>query len=197
VALNKLLYFVQNNSKYFPENEPAAVAFIANHVYSNITCELNGPTGEKNTYRLHGRGVILSICNTNEEFIVHAAACIATGNKVAVMKGVHSHIIEDLPQEVQKYIVSVQSVNDPIIDAILYSRTGKDLQNIISNIATADSKIINIYSTNLHNKAVKSITIDKLSDIIGFAIENLYEEIVVSVNTTAAGGNASLVTIEQ
>ncbi|HNI83377.1 MAG TPA: trifunctional transcriptional regulator/proline dehydrogenase/L-glutamate gamma-semialdehyde dehydrogenase, partial [Rhodocyclaceae bacterium] len=46
--------------------------------------DLPGPTGERNTWRVHPRGMVLGLAEAVEDAVHQLAAALATGNRLAV-----------------------------------------------------------------------------------------------------------------
>jgi RHH-type proline utilization regulon transcriptional repressor/proline dehydrogenase/delta 1-pyrroline-5-carboxylate dehydrogenase len=114
--------------------------------------ELRGPVGERNTYRLRPKGVVLCVARDAAERQAQQAAVRATGNR------------------------STEDVGHPNLAAALFSGDREALLALSRRLAEREGPIVPVH-------------------LAPYAPEFLVEEVSLSVNTAAAGGNASLMTI--
>ncbi len=140
---------------------------------------LPGPVGESNIYALHPRGRILLIPQTREGLREQVAAILATGND-AVIHG-EIGLSDDMPASVASRITRSTDIaaSGPYAGALL---EGSAEQIIAAQqmIAALPGPIPLIQASD---------------DTGGYCLDWLLEEVSTSINTTAAGGNASLMTI--
>lgn len=145
---------------------------------------LPGPTGERNTYALLPRERVLALADNQEDALVQLAAVTATGCRVLWPQAPLQHeLFKQLPTAVQERIDFAPDwqVNAPVFDAVIYHGDADQLRALCQTIAKRPGAIVSVQ---------------------GFArgednilLERLLHERSLSVNTAAAGGNASLMTI--
>ncbi len=150
--------------------------------------ELPGPVGERNVYVLKPRGRIVVLAPDQYATLVQVGAVLATGN-IAVVEAAHpaAKFLVDLPPEVAARIVTVpewRQAED--VAAILYAGGREGLMDINQAAARRDGPIVSVQGVSIAGLA------DGSED---YALELLLEEVSVSTNTAAAGGNANLMTI--
>jgi RHH-type proline utilization regulon transcriptional repressor/proline dehydrogenase/delta 1-pyrroline-5-carboxylate dehydrogenase len=138
---------------------------------AGIELELPGPVGERNVYRTQGRGVVRCVAPDRQSLIPQVSATLATGNRALVPPG----MLADLPGALA---ADVMASAGPA-DAILFAGTVAELMALNAALATGGGPIV-------------SVTTGR--DGV-YRLDNLVQECVVSTNTAAAGGNASLMAI--
>ena len=153
----------------------AAAQARAIHTVSRLgsQVELPGPVGERNEYALHPRGRILLRPATRAGLLRLMAQVLATGNTASVdgMK-----LPEDLPAAVSA--VFRADPNAPLV-ACLVEGGREALLKALADMAERPGAIIPVRPAGRP----------------GPGLAWLLEEVSVSINTTAAGGNASLMMI--
>ena len=148
---------------------------------SGVTCTLPGPTGERNLYTVHPRDAVLCIADEEEDLFVQLAAVVAVGG-AAVVEGRHAGAIARLPHFLSSRVRVVQSWQHEPVDAVLFHGS--------SSAAAALAR-----SVLEHYRAIISVTA-MAPGCLDVPLERLVFERSVSINTTAAGGNASLMTMD-
>ena len=150
--------------------------------------ELPGPVGERNIYTLHPRGRILCVPQTAKGLYRQIAAALATGNSVMVdaASGLDG-ALAGLPASVS---VRVGWTKDWQADApfagALVEGDGARVTEINRKIAALEGPLVLVQAAS---------TADIEADPEAYCLNWLLEEISTSINTAAAGGNASLMTI--
>jgi RHH-type proline utilization regulon transcriptional repressor/proline dehydrogenase/delta 1-pyrroline-5-carboxylate dehydrogenase len=137
--------------------------------------ELPGPVGERNLYALHPRGRILLLAQSREGLMTQLAAVLATGNDAVIGGEAGLRVIPaDLPVRVRSRIASPDDWRDagPYVGALI---EGDETvrRTALSQIAALPGPIVLPQSGQPR-------------------LDWLVEEVSTSINTTAAGGNASL-----
>ena len=153
-----------------------------------ITRELPGPVGERNRYSLHARGRILVLPCTGAGLLLQIGAALATGNQVVIeATAVGSDALATLPASVAGRIVRVANwALAGALAAILFEGDAERLHALDRQAAELPGALVTIHA----------LTVDELArGDPDYALEWLVEERSVSINTTAAGGNASLMSI--
>jgi RHH-type proline utilization regulon transcriptional repressor/proline dehydrogenase/delta 1-pyrroline-5-carboxylate dehydrogenase len=149
---------------------------------SGLSGPLPGPTGESNTYTLKPREAVLCIAQDEEDRLVQLAAVLAVGSR-AVWSASEQRLRAKLPAEVQARITIAADwrAGDVAFDACLFHGTPNALESLCRDVAQRSGPIVNVEAYAPGESAI--------------ALERLVTERSVSVNTAAAGGNASLMTI--
>ena len=147
---------------------------------NGTTLALPGPTGEKNSLAFVPRGVVLCAAASMSGMLNQLAAALATGNRAFVLATSQALLPEDLPAEVKDRIRFIGAAEvDHCEFGIALVETG--LQGKVrSQLAARQGAIVGIVDT------------DSTAPV---ALWRLVAERAVCVNTTAAGGNASLMTL--
>ncbi|MDH6267422.1 RHH-type proline utilization regulon transcriptional repressor/proline dehydrogenase/delta 1-pyrroline-5-carboxylate dehydrogenase [Rhizobium sp. SG_E_25_P2] len=150
--------------------------------------ELDGPVGERNLYALHPRGRIMLAPLTKQGLFRQLAAALATGNTAVVDKdaGLGDHL-KDLPQSLSGRLVwaSNWAAAGPFSGALVEGDAGR-ITEVSRRIADLPGPLVLIQAAT--SEAVAS-------DADAYCLNWLLEEVSTSINTAAAGGNASLMTI--
>ncbi len=139
---------------------------------------LPGPTGERNTLALLPRGAVLCAASTQPALLNQLAAVLATGNTALVMPEAASLLPTDLPAAVKDRIVRAgDSVDGPFQVALVESQLAASLH---MRLAAREGALASLIDTTAED---------------GIPLWRLLAERALCVNTTAAGGNASLMTL--
>ncbi|WP_279482984.1 trifunctional transcriptional regulator/proline dehydrogenase/L-glutamate gamma-semialdehyde dehydrogenase [Aureimonas sp. SK2] len=150
--------------------------------------ELAGPVGELNLYALHPRGRILLVPETGDGLLRQIGAVLATGNSAAVDTGSGlAGRLSTLPASLAARVKVTADWNaDGPFSGALIEGGEERVREINSRIAELDGPLV----------LVQSATSEELaSDPEAYCLNWLLEEVSTSINTAAAGGNASLMTI--
>ncbi|MNH79889.1 Bifunctional protein PutA [compost metagenome] len=155
---------------------------------SGLTQLLVGPTGERNSYSLLPRERVLCLAADDKEaktdLLAQLAACLAVGTEVLWQDNAQNRtLLTSLPSEVQARIqlVADWASSDIGFDALLHHGDSDQLREVAKLAAARAGAIVGVHG--LHRGE---------TDI---PLERLLIEHALSVNTAAAGGNASLMTI--
>ncbi len=150
--------------------------------------ELAGPVGERNIYLLKPRGRVAALAQDLSAILAQIGAVLATGN-VAVIESVNpaARLLAELPPEVAARLLTVPDWRQADkVAAILYAGEREGLRAVNQAAALRDGPIISVQGATVAG------LIDGSED---YALEQLLEEVSISTNTAAAGGNANLMTI--
>jgi RHH-type proline utilization regulon transcriptional repressor/proline dehydrogenase/delta 1-pyrroline-5-carboxylate dehydrogenase len=142
------------------------------------TLELPGPTGEKNRLSFHARGVMLCAASSVKGMLNQLAATMATGNRAFVLAG--AALPDDLPP--------------PVKDRIRFIGAG-EVDNCAFEIALIEAGLQGSLRSQLAARPGAIVGIVDTDAISPIPVWRLVAERAVCVNTTAAGGNASLMTL--
>ncbi len=150
--------------------------------------ELPGPVGERNLYVLKPRGRVLALAADQNALLMQVGAILATGNVALVETGnPAAKVLARLPAPVAARIETVARWQAAVhVAGILYAGGHDELRALNQAAARRDGPIILVQGATLAGLA------DGSED---YALEWLLEEVCVSTNTAAAGGNANLMTI--
>ena len=136
---------------------------------------LAGPVGESNLYRLQPRGQIGMRPETGQGLFEQMAAVLATGNR-----GVVAHPLpDDLPPNVAAAFSA--SATGPC-SVILVEGDRIAVAQAVAEAAAMPGPIISVHAAEQDQP-------------LAYHCDWLLEEVSISINTTAAGGNASLMMI--
>jgi RHH-type transcriptional regulator, proline utilization regulon repressor / proline dehydrogenase / delta 1-pyrroline-5-carboxylate dehydrogenase len=168
--------------------DAAAARELAEISALGLSQELAGPVGELNIYALHPRGRVLLVPLTATGLFRQLAAALATGNEVVIdeapgLKG----SLPSLPASVAARISwsSDWEAAGPFAGALVEG-DGARLREVNSRIARLNGPLV----------LVQGATTEELTnDTSAYSLNWLLEEVSTSINTAAAGGNASLMTI--
>jgi len=145
---------------------------------------LAGPTGERNVYTLVPRERVACVAGTDADLLVQLAAVLAVGARAIWARqpgtaGLHAR----LPAAVREQIALVDALwaADTHFDAVLHHGDATSLAIVTQRLAERAGPIVGVSSSPAGSTAV--------------ALERLVVERALSINTAAAGGNASLMTI--
>src|SRR5471032_269951 len=142
---------------------------------------LPGPTGERNTLALVARGSVVCAAGTQAGLLNQIAATLATGN-IALLTTESSKLLPaDLPAVVEDRIQVVGN---------LESFAG-DFQ-----IALVETMLVGGLRTSLAARSGALVGLIDTNEDGAITLWRLLAERALCVNTTAAGGNASLMTLD-
>ena len=152
----------------------------ANEQLNGHTMVLPSPTGERNTLRFAPRGTVLCAAVNTESLLNQIAAVLTTGNTPLLTEQTHRLLPQGLPSDVRSAITLIKSdaIASARIDlALLDEASAQELRSLLANRSSDAGGLVQIVIT-AHNNAIP--------------LWRLVAERAVCVNTTAAGGNASL-----
>ncbi|RTZ47735.1 trifunctional transcriptional regulator/proline dehydrogenase/L-glutamate gamma-semialdehyde dehydrogenase [Candidimonas sp. SYP-B2681] len=152
------------------------------------TLVLQGPTGESNAYHLKPRGTVLCIAATVVGATVQYDACRRTGNRMTLIDTLAGRdFIASLSAAEQKTIqlAGPDEVERGDYQAVLFEGDSDALRDVNRAVAARPGAII----------SVQGLSSDELAAGGTYHPERLFREVSVSVNTAAAGGNASLMMV--
>ncbi len=143
---------------------------------------LAGPVGESNEYLLRPRGGVLCRASSRDGLLRQVGAALASGNR-ALLSGAHAQTAAELvPPGLHAHVRLAAEDERP--DAALYEGDPAGLRTLMGELARHEYAVVPVYA----------LPYDSLQSY-DYPLELLLHEESVSVNTAAAGGNASLMTI--
>jgi len=143
---------------------------------------LPGPTGERNVYRLVARQAVLCLARRDEDRLVQLAAVLAVGSR-AIWPEDTWPLVARLPAAVQSCIAIASDWTVPEIafDAVLFHGGIDELARVGAQLAQRPGPVVSVERLAPGETAIP--------------LERLLVERSVSINTAAAGGNATLMTL--
>jgi RHH-type transcriptional regulator, proline utilization regulon repressor / proline dehydrogenase / delta 1-pyrroline-5-carboxylate dehydrogenase len=145
------------------------------------TTVLPGPTGERNTLSFVGRGAVVCAATTAACLLNQVAAILATGNIALMSTETACLLPADLPADVMECIRTVASLE----------QLDDEFQ-----VALVESSLVNALRPQLAARDGALVALIDSNEDGAIPLWRLLAERALCVNTTAAGGNASLMTLE-
>ena len=138
--------------------------------------ELPGPVGERNLYSVHPRGSVLLLPQSAEGMAAQLEAVRATGNRAVLPEEVRGLLDEEVGEV--EWLANWQAA--PPFAHVLIERGEQSIVPLLEAIAAKDGPIpmVQLGGTNRPYRR-----------------DWMVEEVSVSIDTTAAGGNASLMSL--
>ncbi|MGE8500358.1 MAG: trifunctional transcriptional regulator/proline dehydrogenase/L-glutamate gamma-semialdehyde dehydrogenase [Pseudomonas sp.] len=174
-------------NEWLTQHEPALAELSAQYgaqSRSGITQMLDGPTGERNSYTLLPREHVLCLADDRRDLLTQLAAVLAVGSQALWQEQhVARELFKALPKDVQARIqwVTDWGTSETAFDAILHHGDSDQLRAVCQLAAKRPGAIVGVHGLNKGETDIP--------------LERLLIEHALSVNTAAAGGNASLMTI--
>ncbi|MBR7783479.1 trifunctional transcriptional regulator/proline dehydrogenase/L-glutamate gamma-semialdehyde dehydrogenase [Undibacterium luofuense] len=146
----------------------------AHHSPYQVTMLLPGPTGERNTLSFVPRGQIFCAASNTNTLLNQIAAVLATGNQAVLPPQTAALLPANLPAEVKAQIVQA------------------DVAQTSAQIALVASDLLRQYRQPFADKDGAIVSLIDTNEQDNIPLWRLVAERALCVNTTAAGGNASL-----
>jgi RHH-type transcriptional regulator, proline utilization regulon repressor / proline dehydrogenase / delta 1-pyrroline-5-carboxylate dehydrogenase len=154
---------------------------------------LPGPTGEHNTYELRPRGRVLCRAHTRIGALTQLGATLAAGNLACFASGdVTSTLLGEVPASVRARMCLVADLSE--------ESGASDGDHFTAALFEGEPLAAASWARRLAAREGPIVTPQCLTpgDIAGgmyYSLDWLVAERSISINTAAAGGNASLMTI--
>ena len=145
--------------------------------------ELPGPVGEQNFYSLRARGAVLCHADSQEAAIVQVACALSAGNRAWLAGRAAPSLFEALPRSLRAHI-GLADASTPA-DAVLTDCEGEALLDLLRDVSLKGGPIAGVFS----------LSAARFHAGENWPLDWLMNEQTVTINTTAAGGNASLMSI--
>lgn len=160
--------------------------------HQQLPLVLAGPTGELNTYGLQPKGQVLCIATTSAGIEAQLMACTVTQNSMLLYNNAVALAWFQARTELSSDSSAICLVEDTQLDSQLL-----DFQSVLFE---GDSDVLQQWNQRLSQRdgpivAVQGLSTQDITDGNAYRTEQLVYEISISVNTAAAGGNASLMMI--
>ncbi|NDD02521.1 MAG: aldehyde dehydrogenase family protein [Betaproteobacteria bacterium] len=148
---------------------------------AGLIAEMKGPTGEINQYFVNARPHVLCSIGTQasweDDLLIQLAAICAIGSKAIVLKDLQS-FVSTLPMAVQDIISFKTRDQLPKTQAVLMHGSTEEILKFSQFLSQREGPLASLIG-------LQPGTLD-------LPLSRLVQERSISVNTTAAGGNASL-----
>jgi RHH-type proline utilization regulon transcriptional repressor/proline dehydrogenase/delta 1-pyrroline-5-carboxylate dehydrogenase len=157
---------------------------FASQSQSGIARLLPGPTGERNSYMILPRERVLCLADAEADLLTQLAAVLAVGSRAVWVEGEPARaLLARLPRDIQArvQVIADWTGDEAAFDAVIHHGDSDQLRGVCEIISGRSGAIVGVQGLSQGETNI--------------ALERLVIERAVSVNTAAAGGNASLMTI--
>jgi RHH-type proline utilization regulon transcriptional repressor/proline dehydrogenase/delta 1-pyrroline-5-carboxylate dehydrogenase len=144
---------------------------------------LPGPTGERNTYTLVPRRAVLCVAPTPDTLLAQLALVLAAGSRAIWLRRGNAEALRSTLPDAIRSLVDM-SAEDAACDAVLVEADAEEIARVAQAFAERSGPVIGMQSR-----------IPVAAERVAFVVERLLVERSLSVNTAAAGGNASLMSV--
>lgn len=143
---------------------------------------LPGPTGERNVYGLVPRSAVLCLASSDEDRLTQLAAVRSVGSR-AIWPAEARALLDRLPPDERADVALTSDWTAPGVsfDAVLLHGSVDELVEVQRRLAEREGPVIGVERLEPGDTAIP--------------LERLVTERALSINTAAAGGNASLMAI--
>ena len=154
----------------------------------NFSVDLAGPVGERNVYTFRPRGAVAALATTQAGLLTQIGAILATGNTAIIdSENPVAAILDGFPTEVASQVRREPDWRrTKHLKAVLVESDAEALLALNGQIALLDGPIIAILAAKPGAGSTKG----------AYDMNRLLDECSISTNTAAAGGNASLMSID-
>ena len=135
--------------------------------------------GERNLYRLGPKGAVLCDAASEEAMIAQIACALGAGNRALLDGPPAEGLITAFDG-----LAFARAAPDSHFEAVLTDRSGDDLVAFLTRLAAREGRIVSVHRVDADTLRADAAPVDLL-----------LEERSTCINTTAAGGNASLMSI--
>jgi RHH-type transcriptional regulator, proline utilization regulon repressor / proline dehydrogenase / delta 1-pyrroline-5-carboxylate dehydrogenase len=165
------------------------VAQYLRHTRLGAARELSGPVGERNLLAVRPRGAVLSLAQTRFGALVQIGAILATGNSALIaIDNPAAAELATLPEDLRILLQPCADWSQAKgVAGALFEGEAAALQAAARQLASLDGPVLQIQGVTVSGLATGTED---------YALEGLLEEVSISTNTAAAGGNAQLMTLE-
>lgn len=157
---------------------------IHDAVPASRTRILMGPTGEKNVYSLRARDAVLCLSASREGMLFQLAGVLAVGSRaVWPSADVTNALRNELPPAIQKYVEMAEdwSAGKTHFEVALMEGSKAELMSVSALLADRPGAIVSLRRCSVSEGLLP--------------VEALMSEQSLSVNSAAAGGNATLMAV--
>ncbi len=190
-ALLAPLHALQAWARQAPAGAPGALAdrcaALARSSCAGLSVRLPGPTGEKNEYQLLPRERVLCLAGSDAQRLLQLAAVLAAGAQ-ALWPASAQALRASLPAQVQERIVLAADWQDADFAAVLHAGSAAALLDLQGRLAQRPGALVGLAA--LAGEGSAGDPAQACAALLRLVLERS-----ISINTTAAGGNASLMTM--
>ncbi|MDF2114218.1 trifunctional transcriptional regulator/proline dehydrogenase/L-glutamate gamma-semialdehyde dehydrogenase [Roseiarcaceae bacterium H3SJ34-1] len=161
-------------------------AIVANSL-AGLQLVLPGPVGERNVYQLEPAGTVLCMPQTALGRDMQILAALATGNRALLQAAPLAPDIMKLPASLRSWIRIARNPEAESFASVLLEGEGDAVGAVNRRMAARPGPIVSVH-------AASSAYLSSICEI--YPLEWLLRERVISTNTSAAGGNASLMSLD-
>lgn len=159
--------------------------------WCNINTEINlpGPTGEANLYKVAPKGKVLCVAQTQAGIKLQTETCATTLNKAVFVAESQNSEYTFLQAQEQKGLIELvtpEYIDQGDYQALLFEGDSDALCELAQRVAARPGAIV----------SVQGLTPDDIISGKQYRTTQLLREVSISINTAAAGGNASLMTLD-
>lgn len=143
---------------------------------SGLRVALPGPTGEDDSLRFTARGTIAGVADTATAVLHQLMAALASGNHLVVAEGHAARVVvASLPAPLRSHVTVDAAWFERELGAVLFEGSEADADALRVRVASRPGPILQL-----------------LQPTPDYDLSRLVHERTLSINTAAAGGNASL-----
>ncbi len=156
---------------------------IAEYAHTSLygkTMQLQGVTGELNTLHFSARGAVLCVAETTQALLHQLVAVYATGNQVVLLQSTALLLPADFPTLLRAGMIVIEQQHESGELRLALLEQGQHKPDLRTALAARRGAIVSVVSTSFPH---------------AIPLWRLVTERALCINTTAAGGNASLMTI--
>ncbi|MFC7287868.1 bifunctional proline dehydrogenase/L-glutamate gamma-semialdehyde dehydrogenase PutA [Herminiimonas glaciei] len=156
---------------------------IADYAHTSLygkTTQLQGVTGELNTLHFSARGAVLCVAESTQALLHQLVAVYATGNQVVLLQNTALLLPADFPTLLRAGMIVIEQQHEASELRLALLEQGQHKPDLRTALAARKGAIVSIVYTAFPHT---------------IPLWRLVTERALCVNTTAAGGNASLMTI--
>ena len=148
---------------------------------------LCGPVGERNLYALRPRGCVAAIAATEAGLLLQLGAILGSGNRaVVIAPDGPCALLRDIPAAFADRIERASALDAATdVRAILFEGDAAGLRAVNRAVAARPGAILPVQGRTSETLAAGDL----------YVTAGLVEEVSTSINTAAAGGNASLMSV--
>jgi len=169
-------------------NEANIARDLGRRAALGFATELKGPVGERNLYALNPRGKLLLMPQTAAGLYHHLGAMLATGNTATIAAASDLEpLLRTLPTHIATRIAwrTDWEADGPFAGALIEGDAAR-IVSLNMRIARLPGPLVPVQAASSQELADSPDT---------YCLSRLLEEVSTSINTTAAGGNASLMAL--
>jgi RHH-type proline utilization regulon transcriptional repressor/proline dehydrogenase/delta 1-pyrroline-5-carboxylate dehydrogenase len=154
----------------------------SDHPAPEYTVDLRGPTGERNQYRLEARRAVLCLANDDADRNRQMQAVLEVGARIIWPATATPHYLGLSPHQRDQVSLSRDwTASDTDFDVVLLHGDQAQLQAVQTKLAQRPGAIVSV--------------VHCLPGSTAIPMERLLVERSLSINTSAAGGNATLMSL--